>query len=70
MFCAEQPARCNISPGDQFIQHTNTHTHGSMLSIVFLAVVAIMAACTNYSAWSSKRVVATAEEKLHGSQHY
>lgn len=41
-----------------------------MLSILFLAAVALMAVCTNYSAWSRKCVVAKAMEKLHGSQHY
>lgn len=55
---------------EQFTHTTQTHTHGGMLSILFLAVVAIMVVCTNYSAWSRKCVVTTAEEKLHGSQHY
>lgn len=46
----------------QFIQHTHTRTcthssSSSMLSISFLAVVAIMALCTNYSARSRKCVV-------------
>ena len=68
MYCAEQPARCSVFPGEPFIQHT--HTHGSMLSILFLAVVAIMAVRTNYSARSSICVVASAKETLHGSQHY
>lgn len=54
--------------GEQFIGHT--HTQGNMLSILFLAAVALMAVCTDYSAWSRKCVVAKAMEKLHGSQHY
>lgn len=69
MLCAEQPARSTVSPWST-IYTTQTRTHGSTLSILLLAVVAIMAVCTNYSAWSSTCVVATAEEKLHGSQHY
>lgn len=51
--CAKQPARCSVFPEGQFIRHTSKHTHTGMLSILFLAVVAIMMACTNYSAWSS-----------------
>lgn len=41
-----------------------------MLSILFLAAVAVMVVCSNYSAWRRKCVVATAVEKLHGSQRY
>lgn len=55
-------------PPVKHLYHTNTH--GSRLSILFPAVGALMGVHTNYSARSGKRVVATAEEKPHGSQYY
>lgn len=72
MYYAEQPASCSVLYSLENHIRTQTHTWQHVINIV--SVVAIMVVRTNYSAysyaWSSKCVVTTAEEKLHGSQHY
>lgn len=58
-----------VPPGEQLMQHARA-SGAACYQYCCVCSAPRTAACTNYSAWSRKCVVAAAMGALRGSQHY